>query len=186
MENKDTNEFMDGDSAFTAMVQLAIVELETTSIAFQAAWLSTPQDLQKAREASSAAMKSLDQLIDKILHARNKQMAKNQYAGSQLQSELNRHCGVIVSNVTSQQQKELVASGPGNGVLSVAGAPIEFEALLVKMLYRQEQAGNFRIDNGRHIFLVNVDKKDRTPDCILEFDVMEFCTQCRDVAKYLY
>ncbi len=179
-------EYMDGISAVTESVQVAISELETTSIAFRNAWMKTPQDLHKAAEASSKAMKCFDHLIDKILHGRNKQIAKQQYAGSQLQIALNKPCGSIVSNVTSEQQQKLLDSGPGNGILPLVGVPVEFEALLVKLQYRHEQAGNFRIDNTRHIFLVNIDKKDRTPDSIIELDVIEFCTHCREVAKLLY
>jgi hypothetical protein len=91
----------------------------------------------------------------------------------------------MTSPVTSAQQHAMVSAGPGQGQIPGQPVSITLEKLLNKIKHRHHQSANFRIDNGRHVFVINVDKPNKTPDSIVEFDVLEFCLHCKDVAQYL-
>jgi len=91
----------------------------------------------------------------------------------------------MFSPVTDIQQKAMIAAGPGQGQLPGSGTQITLERLLNKVKHRHHQSANFRIQAGRHIFVINVDTLKRTPDSIAEFDVGDFCTYCGQVAEHL-
>ena len=110
---------------------------------------------------------------------------KGTYSGSPLNSSLNVVAGAITSKVSSTQQRAMIDAGPGCGQLPQPGAEITLEKLLNKIKHRHHQSGNFRIEAGRHIFVINVDRPDKTPDSIVEFDVEGFCARCAEAAKHL-
>lgn len=157
--------------------------LENTSVLFCNAW--SRGDLSRAARVSAEAMEHLDHIVNEILRARDTNMARGTYSATPLESQLNIVRGRMVSPVTSADQQAMVAAGPGQGQLPGQPASITLEKLLNKIKHRHHQSANFRIDNSRHVFVINVDKPNKTPDSITEFDVLEFCDHCKNVAQYL-
>jgi hypothetical protein len=123
--------------------------------------------------------------VNEILRARDTRMAKGTYSGSPLEVELNMMRGLMTSPVTSAQQQAVINVGPGQGQLPGQPVQITLERLLNKIKHRHHQSANFRIQAGRHIFVINVDKPNKTPDSIAEFDVADFCAHCSNAAKHL-
>jgi hypothetical protein len=163
----------------------SIFKLESTSVLFREAWQRIPPDLVRASRVSAEAMEHLDHIVNEILRARDTRTAKCSFAGSQLESLLSVLSGLMVSPVTEVQQSAMIDAGPGNGQLPGAPVQIPLEKLLNKIKHRHHQSANFRIDGGRHLFLVNVDKQNNKPDSIVEFDVIEFCKHCAAAASNL-
>lgn len=166
-------------------IEESLYELENTSILFCEAWQRVPPDFVRASKVSAKAMKHLDHVVNEILRARDTRMARGTYSGSQLETELNIIRGQVFSPVTAVQQQAMIAAGPGNGQLPGGGVQITLERLLNKVKHRHHQSSNFRIQDGRHIFVINVDKSNKTPGSIAEFDVSDFCHHCGQVAMYL-
>lgn len=166
-------------------IEESLYELENTSILFRDAWQRVPPDFVRASRVSAKAMEHLDHVVNEILRARDTRMARGTYAGSQLEAELNIMRGQMSSPVTLAQQQAMIAAGPGNGSMPGAAVKITLERLLNKVKHRHHQSANFRIQAGSHIFVINVDKPDKTPDSIVEFDVGDFCAHCGQAAKHL-
>lgn len=166
-------------------IEESLYELENTSVLFREAWQRVPPDYVRASRVSAKAMEQLDHVVNEILRARDTRMARGTYAGSQLEAELNTMRGQMSSPVTLVQQNAMIAAGPGNGNLPGGAIQITLERLLNKVKHRHHQSANFRIQAGRHIFVINVDKPNKTPDSIAEFDVSDFCTHCGQVARHL-
>lgn len=163
----------------------ALYDLENTSVLFCDAWQRVPPDFARAARVSGNAMERLDHIVNEILRARDTRMARGTYAGSQLEAQLNIDRGLMTAPVTHAQQQAMVAAGPGLGQLPGTPSAITLERLLNKIKHRHHQLANFRIQAGRHIFVINVDKPNKTPDSIAEFDVIEFCRHCTQAAQHL-
>lgn len=163
----------------------ALYELENTSVLFREAWQRVPPDYARAARVSANAMEHLDHIVNEILRARDTRMARGSYSGSQLEVELNIIRGLMTSPVTVVQQHAMVAAGPGQGQLPGQPIQITLERLLNKIKHRHHQSANFRVQSGRHIFVINVDKPNKTPDSIAEFDVGHFCKHCSSAARHL-
>lgn len=163
----------------------SLYELENTSVIFCDAWQRTPPDFDRAARVSGKAMEHLDHIVNELLRARDTRMTNGTYTGSQLEAELNITCGAMLSPVTAAQQHSMVSAGPGNGQTPAHPAPMKLEKLLNKIKHRHHKSANFRIQSGRHILVINVDKPNRHPDCIVEFDVIDFCVRCRSAATHL-
>lgn len=90
----------------------------------------------------------------------------------------------MVAGVSVIDQQAMSQAGPGHGVLPPGrqGQAITLERLLNKIKHRQEKTGNFRLNSGAHIFVMNIDTPKNKPDSIVEFDVLAFCTLCRAAA----
>lgn len=166
-------------------IEESLYELENTSVLFRDAWQRVPPDFIRASRVSAKAMEHLDHVVNEILRARDTRMARGTYVGSQLEAELNVMRGQMSSPVTLAQQQAMIAAGPGNGNLPGGAVQITLERLLNKVKHRHHQSANFRIQAGRHIFVINVDRPNKTPDSIAEFDVSDFCTHCGQAAKHL-
>jgi hypothetical protein len=163
----------------------ALYDLDNTSVLFCNAWQRIPPDFARAARVSSNAMERLDHIVNEILRARDTKKAQGSYVGSQLEVQLKINRGLMSAPVTLAQQQTMIAAGPGLGQLPGAGTTITLERLLNKIKHRHHQSANFRIHSGRHIFVINVDNPNKTPDSIVEFDVIEFCKHCIEVAKHL-
>ncbi len=158
-------------------IEESIYELENTSVLFREAWQRTPQDFIRASRVSGKAMEHLDHIVNEILRARDTRMSKGTYSGSPFKAELNVMRGLMSSPVTSVQQQAMINAGPGQGQLPGQPVQITLEKLLNKIKHRHHKSANFRIQAGRHIFVINVDTPNRTPDSIAEFDVADsVCT----------
>ncbi len=163
----------------------ALYGLENTSVLFREAWQRVPPDFTRAARVSANAMEHLDHVVNEILRARDTKQAKGTYSGSQLEAALNIMTGLMTSPVTAAQQQAMVAAGPGQGQTPGQPAQITLERLLNKIKHRHHNSANFRIQSGRHIFVINIDKPNKTPDSIAEFDVIEFCKHCANAATHL-
>lgn len=163
----------------------SLYELENTSVLFCAAWQRVPPDFERASRVSSKAMAHLDHVVNEILRARDTKMASGTYTGSELETELSILRGKMSSPVTVEQQRAMISAGPGNGKIPGSPVQITLDRLLNKIKHRHHQSANFRIQADHHIFVINVDKPNKTPDSIVEFDVSEFCNHCAQVAKHL-
>lgn len=166
-------------------IEESLYELENTSVIFREAWQRVPPDFVRASRVSAKAMEHLDHVVNEILRARDTRMARGTYSGSQLEAQLNIMRGQMFSPVTVAQQQAMIAAGPGQGQLPGSAIQITLERLLNKVKHRHHQLANFRIQAGRHIFVINVDKPNKTPDSIAEFDVCDFCMHCGQAAMHL-
>ena len=166
-------------------IEESLYELENTSVLFREAWQRVPPDFVRASRASAKAMAHLDHLVNEILRARDTRIARGTYAGSQLEADLNIMRGKMFAPVTVAQQQAMIAAGPGSGNLPGDAVQITLERLLNKVKHRHHQSANFRIEASRHIFVINVDRPNKMPDSIAEFDVSDFCTHCIQAAKHL-
>lgn len=178
--------FLTGDSSNKPeSVSEALYELENASILFKTAWLKTPPDFERAAKVSNKAMGYLDHVVNEILRARDTKLANKSYNGSGLKNQLNTNRGLIVRHVDELQQKAMINSGPGAGRLPFVGTPIKLEELLNKIKHRHHREANFRIENDRHIFVINVDKSNKKPDSIVEFDVLDLCEHGNRITPHL-
>lgn len=164
----------------------AVYELANCSDAFVSCWQRVPRDKARAGRVSEQAMTQLDHIVNEVLRARDALKSRSAYVSSTLKTQLDLLGGLMAAPVTRAQQNAMITAGPGNGALPAAGASISLEKLLNKIKHRHHATGNFRVALGnRHIFVVNVDKPDQTPDSVVEFDVLGFCEQCTSVAALL-
>jgi hypothetical protein len=163
----------------------SIYKLQNTSVLFCSAWQALPPDYVRAARVSACAMEHLDHIVNEILRARDTKLAVGTYANSRLETELNIARGQMESPVTLAQQQAMINAGPGRGRLPGAGTPITLVKLLNKIKHRHHNSANFRIDGNRHIFVVNVDKPNKMPDSIVEFDVLLFRQHCSNVSQHL-
>lgn len=166
-------------------IEESLYQLESSSVLFKDSWLKVPPDFTRAARVSSKAMEHLDHIVNEILRARDTRMAQGIYAGSPLEAELNVMRGSMTSPVSLAQQQAMIAAGPGSGALPGQPTQITLEKLLNKIKHRHHQSANFRIQTNRHIFLINVDKPNKTPDSIVKFDVFDFCAHCTNAAQHL-
>lgn len=176
--------FLTGSSECSPQsIEEALFQFENCSTIFLSAWQRIPSDFQRAGRVSIEAMTYLDHIVNEILRARDTLKGHGSYETSSLKSQLDIHRGLMFSPVSRTQQQALIDAGPGQGALPGAGTPITLEKLLNKVKHRHHASSNFRIDDGgAHIFLINVDKPNQTPDSIVEIDVLEFCEHCREIA----
>jgi hypothetical protein len=174
-----------GSNTGPQSIKDSLYEFENSSVLFKAAWLKTLPDLVRAAKVSSKAMEHLDHIVNEIMRARDTNMAKGSYSGSGLEGQLNIHRGMMLGSVTLAQQQTMISNGPGNGVLPSIGISVTLEKLLNKIKHRHHQSANFRIQSDKHIFVMNVDKSNKTPDSIVEFDVLDFCEHCNNVTPYI-
>jgi hypothetical protein len=172
-------------SAGPLSIKESLHQFENSSILFKNYWLKTPPDYTRASSVSAKAMEHLDHVVNEIMRARDTQMGKGAYAGSVLETQLNINRGKMLAGVDRTQQQQMLDNGAGNGVLPSSGTPIKLETLLNKIKHRHHQSANFRFQDDKHIFVINVDKMNKTPDSIVEFDVLEFCEHCNDVSSYM-
>jgi hypothetical protein len=131
-------------------------------------------------------MSHLDHIVNEILRARDTQKSLGTYDQSSLKRCLVISSGLMLSPVSREQQQAIMNAGAGEGALPNSGISITLEKLLNKIKHRHHTSSNFRIDaTGGHFLLINVDKPDHSPDSIVEFDVLEFCKNCRMVVPHL-
>jgi hypothetical protein len=164
----------------------SIYKLKNNSLIFKHAWNETPPDVFSAARESVEAMAHLDHIVNEIMRCRDHMQSANTYAGSGLQTQLDTDSALSVDPVTREQQNALSELGPGNGVLPSPGSSISMEKLLNKIKHRRPDSANFRIEiSGNHVFLIGVDKPNRTPDSIVEFVITDFCHRCNEIAKIM-
>ena len=164
-----------GSSGGSKSISNSIADLEDCSIIFCAAWNQKPPDLQRAGRVSLPAMEHLDHIVSEIMRARDSLKSINTYDGSPLSVELGKSAGLIHTPTNRIEQSAMINAGAGNGRLPSAGVPISMERLLNKIKHRHHGPINFRVSGNSHTLIFNVDKPDQTPDCIVEFEVKEFC-----------
>ncbi|ABX51418.1 hypothetical protein Sbal625DRAFT_0805 [Shewanella baltica OS625] len=175
-----------GSQSSPQSIDESIYQLGNTSVVFLSAWQRVPQDLQRAARASQEAMQHLDHIVNEIMRNRDQLQADGSYVGSPLEYQLNIARAFSCSPVTRVQQDALATQGPGNGKLPSTGSSITMEKLLNKIKHRRTNSANFRVGtSGEHIFLIGVDKPNRTPDSIVEFVVSDFCEHCNDIAAVI-
>lgn len=164
----------------------AISNLEDASTLFTTHWHQG--NLERAGNVSSEALKIFDFLANEILRTKVERNGANIYLNRTFRTEMQKHCGSSVTNTSLQQQQSMVNSGPGNGRIAQNlgnPTPLTYDRLLNKIKHRSPSLMNFRIENGRHIFVFCSDHTQGGAEGIYEFDVIEFCKMCRNVANAL-
>jgi hypothetical protein len=165
---------------------VSIDDLQDTSTVFMQRWKS--RDFGRAGDISQHAMILLDFIVSEFLRERGDRLGKKTYAGSVFEAEMTRNAGRGVTGVTAREQTDMVALGPGNGRIPAGvGTPVDLtlERLLNKIKHRNHRLINFRIESGRHIFLICPEKSNGKPEGISEFDVADFCDHCKAAAAAL-
>lgn len=130
----------------------------------------------------------LDFIANELLREKVKRMGLGTYPKSQFASEMSVLCGIGVTGALLADQQNMVLAGAGNGQLPThLGTPMTLKLfqLLNKVKHRSPHLMNFRIDNGRHIFVICPEDTGGGAEGIYEFGVEEFCEKCRFAAKAL-
>lgn len=169
----------------------AIAELEEASLIFLNRWINGEN--QRAGEVSKKAMTLLDFIANELLRAEVDRKGAGTYAGTPFEAVMTSPCGKGVTGVSQADQMCMVQAGPGNGSLPTHLGrahlrPVPslcLQQLLNKVKHRNPNLMNFRISAGKHIFVICPDKTGGGAEGIYEFDVAEFCSQCRVAATSL-
>jgi hypothetical protein len=164
----------------------AISNLEDVSTLFMERWLQ--ENYEHAGKASKEALQLFDFITNEMLREKVERKGAGTYQNSSFRHEMQKSCGCGVTNLNLQQQKAMVNAGPGNGRIETNlgnSAPLTLDRLLNKIKHRNSHLMNFRIENGRHIFLICPDHTEGGAEGIYEFDVIEFCELCKIAASTL-
>jgi hypothetical protein len=163
-----------------------IENLRDLSILFVRRW--ERKELDRAGKVSADAMKIFDYVVGELMRARDDQKSSGIYATSRLRVAMEKQTGLMAHPVTSAEQYEVGARGPGAGKLPMReGKPLEInlEKTLNKLKHRNGGIVNFRIESGRHIFVICPTRMGGGADSIVEFDVDDFCSNSLDAARSL-
>ena len=165
----------------------AINNLQDASSLFVSGY--TNRDIDQAERATVVAMRAFDFIVGEIMRCRDQQKENGSYPNSYFEAAMNSLTGKMVAPVTRAEHQAVVTAGPGNGRLPSNLTPsidISAEKVLNKIKHKHPGFANFRIQNGRHIFIICPDKPSGGgPDSVVEFDVQDFCKQCRKIAAVM-
>jgi len=163
----------------------ALNDLSDASMLFALSWANG--DIDRAARASRSAPKLFDFIISSLMRTRDDfASGANVPANQAFMASLRVVAGRMATPVTRADQESVVLAGHGNGRLP-PNAPIvdaTLEQVLNKVKHQITRMQNFRVSGGQHFMLISADKA-RSPDCVLEFDVAEFCNKCRDAHSLL-
>lgn len=176
-------EFLVGQNAASpSSLPDAIDDLEDASTIFVQRWQKG--DMVRAGEISKRAMELLDFIANEILREKVERKGASTYTGSPFEIAMSVPSGTGVTNVSGQDHLNVVQSGPGAGALPVSGMRLllNLDRLLNKIKHRKRTLANFRLESGRHIFVICTDQTQGGAEGIYEFDVGAFCQQCGNVA----
>lgn len=180
-------EFLTGQNApMPSNLSGAIDDLEDASHTFVRRW--SEQALDRAGDVSKTAMVLLDFIVNELLRHQVERRGLGTYNGSPLATALLAPCGRGASGATLADQQAMVHVGAGTGGIPVClGAPfaLDLGRLLNKIKHRNPLLMNFRIDAGRHIFVVCTEHTPGGAEGIYEFDVVDFCRACKSAVSAL-
>lgn len=171
-----TESFLVGASSLSFdNIEDAIEDLRDASVNFVDRF--SRNEMKRAGEVSRKAFECFDHISNELLRIRDAKEKDGSYAGSAFEHSMNVDAGMMVQPVSLADQVAIATAGPGNGRLPVhLSTPVKIPLwrLLNKVKHRHRTNLNFRIDGGRHMFIVCCHK----PDDISEFDVKSFCDLC--------
>src|SRR6204780_2012487 len=150
-----TEYMMGGQTPSPSNLPESIDDLQDLSTVFMQRW--AVRDLKRAGDISKRAMVLLDFIVSDILRERGVWRRARKFTGSPFESEMNRPLAQGLTAVTVADQMGVRSAGAGNGRLPPnVGKPVllTFERLLNKIKHRNQTLTNFRIESGRHIFVV--------------------------------
>jgi hypothetical protein len=179
-------EFLVGQNApIPSSLPDAIADLEDASTIFIARWQQ--RDMTRAGDVSKRAMELLDFIANEMLREKVERKGASSYSGSAFEAAMSVLAADGVTNVTEQDQIDVVTAGPGLGALPLGKArvQIDLDRLLNKIKHRKRKLANFRMQNGRHVFVICPDKTEGGAEGIYEFDVHTFCQQSDTAARTL-
>lgn len=157
----------------------ALNDLRDASTLFAYAWARN--DIEQAARASKNAPQLFDFVISSLMRARDDLTSgASTTPNPSYLASLRVVAGKMATPVTRADQEAVVLAGPGNGNLPnhVATTGATLEQVLNKVKHQITRFQNFRVTNGQHFMIIAADKNQR-PDCVLEFDVAEFCEKCQ-------
>jgi hypothetical protein len=146
------------------------------------------RDFHRAGSISEEAMIHLDFVANELLREKVERVGRGLFADSALEARLGGLIGTGMTGLALTDQIAMCQTGPGNGRLPKnAGRPVELtlDRLLNKIKHRNPRLINFRIDAGRHIFLICPEHTVGGAEGIYEFDVEAFCRFCTEAAESL-
>lgn len=157
----------------------ALNDLRDASTLFAYAWAKN--DIEQAARASRNAPQLFDFIISSLMRARDDLISGA--AGTPnpaYLASLRVVAGKMATPVTRADQEGVVRAGHGNGHLPghVPTTDATLEQVLNKVKHQIARMQNFRVSGGQHFMLIAADKN-QNPDCVLEFDVAEFCDKCK-------
>ncbi|MBY0583395.1 MAG: hypothetical protein K2P68_10835 [Sphingomonas sp.] len=161
----------------------AIDDLEDASHTFVRRWAQG--SLPRAQELSDEAMVLLDFIANELLRRQVERKGLSNFTGSAFETALSEACG-RGAKATIADQKAMVEVGPGTGLIAASlEGPSTFNLgqMLNKIKHRNPSLTNFRIDEGRHIFVVCTEHTAGGAEGIYEFDVVKFCQACKNAAS---
>lgn len=143
----------------------------------------------QTNRATAIAVQAFDFIVGEIMRCRDHRKADGNYENSRFETEMNVLTGKMVAPVTRVEHQAVFDAGPNNGYLPThlrTPVMITAEKLLNKIKHRHPTYANFRIVNDIHIFVICPDKPSGGgPDSVVEFEVENFCDQCRKIAAVM-
>lgn len=164
----------------------AIDDFEDASHTFSRRW--SEQSLARAGDISKEAMVLLDFIVNEILRLQVERKGHGTYTGSAFATALSVSCGCGTTGATLADQQAMVQQGAGNGTIpSCLGltSDLSLGRMLNKIKHRNPNLINFRIDAGRHIFVVCTEHTGGGAEGIYELDVVDFCLACKGAVNAL-
>ncbi|QHG70160.1 hypothetical protein [Ensifer adhaerens] len=163
----------------------ALDDLRDASTLFAYAW--SKNDIEQAARASKNAPKLFDFIISSLMRARDDLTSgATTTPNPAYLASLRVVTGKMATPVTRADQEAVVRAGHGNGHLPGHTPIIDatLEQVLNKVKHQIARLQNFRVSGGQHFMLISADKHGN-PDCVLEFDVVDFCIKCGNAHNLL-
>ena len=163
----------------------AISDLEEASAVFMMRWQQ--QDYQRAGLVTEKALQLFDFISNQILRRKVERKGLGNYNGSPFEAQMAVSCGSGVTATSFAEQNNMVTAGAGNGNI-VIGARTQIQLTMDRLLNKIKHRNglmNFREVNGHHIFVICTDHTTGGPEGIYEFDVVDFCAQCKLISPVL-
>jgi len=157
----------------------AVSSLHDRSVLFTDGW--TSGRLDQVKRASRDVSLLFDHIVGALMRARDDIKNGQRPANNDFLLAIQAPAGQIVTPVTSTHQSHVLSTGHGNGTLpaGMPAATVALEQALNKIKHQNEAQANFRIDGRRHMLVICANKQNGSPDCVMEFDVQEFCRLCQ-------
>lgn len=181
------SEYLTGQNApAPSNLPKAIDDLEDTSHTFVRRW--SEQAFGRAGDVSETAMVLLDFIVNELLRRQVERKGLGTYTGSPFAIALSAPCGRGATGATLANQQAMVQVGAGAGAIPacLGGlSTLDLGRMLNKIKHRNPLLMNFRIDAGRHIFVVCTEHTAGGAEGVYEFDVVDFCQACKSVVSAL-
>ncbi|MCE5997404.1 hypothetical protein [Acinetobacter nosocomialis] len=164
----------------------AIDLLAQVSNEFKSHWQRRYMD--GCNQTSEIAVKNFDFIVNEILRLRDDlpDDSEDQYS-KEFKNLLKLKVGKIAFDITYKELVIFNTSHRGYAKIDEEKETqqISLGRLLNKIKHRCISQINFRFDQGEHILVIGSDAFGKDPNCIVEFSVKKFCSECQKISNLI-